>query len=71
MVPASMALLARACPIMFARATGPNANLNRLPFVTAVSMALISHGRNGAGSYQSNGAQLPGGGIFGDCDFYR
>jgi len=42
------------------RITNPNANLNRdKPFIT-VSMALISHGKNGRGAYQLDGSQFSG-----------
>lgn len=36
----------------------PNANLFRDDQVTGIAMALISHGENGFGSFQSNGAQI-------------
>ncbi len=39
------------------RTTNPSPNLNRADNVTGIAVALISHGENGNGAYQSNGLQ--------------
>jgi len=49
-------------PATDVRAVGLNttdANLNRDAFVSAVAVGIVSHGRNGYGSYQSNGNASP------------